>query len=159
MENLYYRHRCLHFRTEGFIVYDPDRKSMSKNVEHWAIIQVDDEISRYYRYQFFKRFGIELLKPSWESHISVLKGYNDTDRTLPWGWRDGEIIEVNYGHELFWNEYHVWINAYSSAIDKMREHYGIFNARDNEHITIGKFNTKDIGLLKTFGTYRDLSIQ
>lgn len=155
MENLYYRHRCLHFCTEGTIIYDPDRKKMSKNVDHWAIIRIDDEIASYYRYQFYKKFGIDLLKPSWESHISVLKGYKDIDKSIPWGWMDGETVDVHYGHEIFWNEHHVWINAYTTFIDDMRKHYGILSARDSGHVTIGKFHAKDLGRLAPFGTYRD----
>lgn len=154
--NLYFRHRCMHFNTTGVIVYDPERGTMSHNVEHWAIIRLEQGISDYYRYQFEKKYGIQLVKPSWEPHISVLKGYPEINKSVPWGWRNGEEIEVHYGHEIFWNKAHVWINTYTPAIDELRHHYGVVNARDNGHMTIGKFKNHEIGLLKEFGTYRDL---
>lgn len=71
-----------------------------------------------------KKYGIQLVKPSWEPHISVLKGYPEINKSVPWGWRNGEEIEVHYGHEIFWNKAHVWINTYTPAIDELRHHYG-----------------------------------
>lgn len=155
MTNLMLRHRCLAFRTDGQIVYDPDRKGMKNNTQHWAIINVDDEISAYYRYLFEKQFHITLDKPSWASHLSVLKNYTDMDKSIPWNYRDREIVEVVYGHELFWNEDHVWINCYSEAVDDLRNHYSIRSLYDTGHITIGRFNKKDINRLEPFKRYQE----
>lgn len=156
MVNLNLRHKCLEFTTEGKIVYDPDRKGMKANTEHWAIITMtDDDLAAYYRHQFFKKFNITLDKPSWEPHITVLKNAKEYNKEIPWGYRDQEIIEVNYGHELFWNHEHVWLNAYSEAFYDLIYTYYITRNYGIGHITIGRFNKKDIGRIAEFKSYRD----
>lgn len=71
--NKRYGHRCYTFKTEGRIVYDPSRGK--KTDPHWCIIEVDKEITRYYRYLFKKRFGYDLYSPSFDAHVSLLKGF------------------------------------------------------------------------------------
>ncbi len=154
MINLNLRHRCYSFSTSGKIVYDPDRKKMKNRTTHWAVIEVDDEIANYYRSMFYDHFNIQLVKPSWETHLSVLKGYNNTDTSIPWGFKDGDIVQVEYNNELFWDENHVWLNAHSDSIFEIREHYGIFSALDSGHITIGKFHLSDVGKINPFKSYK-----
>lgn len=150
--NLLLRHRCFDFETTGKVVYDPDRGTMKNNIDHWAVITVDPAISTYYRKLFYQRYGIELDKPNWEVHCSVLKGYNLMDKNKPWGWRDQEMVDVNYTHELFWNSTHVWINCYSQAFFEIRDFYNI-QGLDQGHITIGKFKHYQQGHLKPFKNY------
>ena len=153
MINLELRHRCFEFMTLGKIEYDPARKGMKANTEHWAVINIDEGIGEYYRWQFFQQFKIQLEKPSWPIHSSVLKGYRDTDQDKPWGYRDLELVEMHYTHELFWNEQHVWLNSHCDAYHDLRQYYNVSSAMDKGHITIGRFRQKDIGILERFGRY------
>jgi len=150
--NFTLRHRCFEFETEGTIVYDPDRGTMKNNIEHWAVITVEPDIAAYYRHLFYQRYGIELDKPNWEPHCSVLKGYTNTDKEKPWGWRDQEKIRLNYTHEMFWNSSHVWINCYSKEFFELRDFYNIVGL-DQGHITIGKFRHYQQGHVTPFKNY------
>lgn len=153
MINYNLRHRCFTFKTEGKITYDPDRGQMKANTNHWCVINIDNGIAEYCRELFFQRFGIRLLKTSWDTHLSVLKGYPETRTDIPWGQRDGETVEVNYGNEMFWKNEHVWLNAYCEAYWDLRKLYGLQNPKDQGHITIGKFRQEQMGLLEEFSRY------
>lgn len=150
--NFQLRHRCFQFKTDGKIIYDPDRKTMKKNTDHWAIITIEPDIAAYYRKLFYQQYGIELNKPNWDIHCSVLKGYSTTDKTKPWGLLDQEIVDIHYTHELFWNSSHVWVNCYSKEFFELRDFYNVVGP-DQGHITIGKFKHYQKEHLKPFKNY------
>lgn len=90
----------------GRIVYDPRRGSMKSRTAWWCVINVDREITRYYRWlierEFWGRTAIRpewLCQPSWDAHISVVRGerpraqYRDL-----WGKYQGEVVEFEYAH-------------------------------------------------------------
>ena len=92
MEN--FRHKSV-----GKLVYDPYRGDMKNRTEWWCIIELDREITRYYRYWVQRRYGIELFQPSWDAHISVVRGEMPRTEELRdlWGKYRGERIEFEYG--------------------------------------------------------------
>jgi len=161
MINLDLRHRCYNFFTTGQLEYDPVRKGLKANNEYWAIINIDNDIAAYYRELFYQKYKIRLDRPSWDTHISVLKNYPQTNKDIPWKHRDGELTEVAYGNEMFWNSDHVWLNCHSELFFDIREHYNINtldpNFRrsiDTGHITIGKFKSYQQNVLGKFGNYK-----
>lgn len=133
-----YGHRCYTFSIEGRICYDPSRGK--KTEPHWCIIEVDKEITRYYRYQFKKRFGYELYSPSFDAHVSVLKGLWTPEMENDWKYLDGITVEVWYDSNLYWNNKHVWLNTYCEEYFTLREYYQIpdWNTKDFGHLTVGK---------------------
>ena len=95
--NKRYGHRCYTFKTEGRIVYDPTRGK--KTDPHWCIIELDKEITRYYRYLFKKRFGYDLYSPSFDAHVSLLKGFETPKMSTEWKRLDGKIVEILVANE------------------------------------------------------------
>lgn len=152
MFNKSLRHRCLVFHTPGKIIYDPKRNGMKTNNENWCVIEMDNALGDYYRHQFYKRFGIQLIKPSWDIHLSVLKGKTIIE-DIPWGYKNGTETNVIYGHELFWNDTHVWLNCYCEDYWNIRNRYETVKPIDQGHITIGKFKKEDSSILKPFPNY------
>lgn len=131
-------HRCYTQSTEGKICYDPVR---GKKVDpYWCIIEMDKEITRYYRYLFKKRFGYELYSPSFDAHVSVLKGEVTPKMTDEWKYLDGKIVEIKYDSNLYWNKKHVWLNTYCDEYFELRNYYNIenWNTKDYGHCTVGK---------------------
>ena len=62
----------------GKIIYDPYRPGLKKNNKGWCIVTIDPEITRYYRWWIINRFHIkELKQPSWDAHISIIRGEKD----------------------------------------------------------------------------------
>ena len=137
--NKRYGHRCYTFKTEGRIVYNPTRGK--KTDPHWCIIELDKEITRYYRYLFKKRFGYDLYSPSFDAHVSLLKGFETPKMSTEWKNLDGKVVEVLYDSNLYWNHQHVWLNSYCEEYFTLREFYEIpdWNTKDFSHITVGKF--------------------
>ena len=137
--NKRYGHRCYTFSIEGIIVYDPERGR--KGSSHWCIIEIDREITAYYRYQFKKQFGIVLFAPAYDAHVSLLKGIETPKMTTDWKKLDGKKVIVHYDSNLYWNDKHVWLNTYCEEYFDLREFYEIpdWNTKDFGHLTVGKF--------------------
>lgn len=150
-------HRTMHFKTTGKVVYDPIRAGKVSDEKGWCIIEVSkDEMSEYYRYQFYKKFGITLDRPSWEPHLSVLVGAGTYNEDLAWGWRNGETVEIEYSNYMFWNKNHVWVASHSDALVDIRTHYNCHNeVKDRGHITIGRIPEKKMDVIPTFASFRD----
>lgn len=98
------------FTSTGRILYDPPRNGLKNKAENWCIIQVDPEITRYFRWWVDKKIlnPLELPKnglcqPSWGSHISVVRGRNDL-RHCPFDWNkvwkkyDQAKVEFRYSN-------------------------------------------------------------
>lgn len=89
---------------EGTIVYDPHRGSMRKRTDWWCIVEVDREITRYYRWWIDKLFvnplGFDkggLKQPSWDAHISVIRGERPPpDKMHLWKKYHGKKVTFNY---------------------------------------------------------------
>lgn len=152
-------HRTMHFKTTGKIVYDPVRAGKVAKDSGWCVIDVDtEEMAHYYRHQFYKKFGIELDSPSWMPHLSVLIGTGTFDDSIPWRWRDGEVVDVEYSHYLFWNKNHVWVNSHCDALVEIRKHYNSSSeVKDRGHITVGRIPDKKVGVIPVFSSFKDFT--
>lgn len=84
----------------GVIQYDPPRGRMKKKTNWWCVINVDKEITRYYRWWIVKQLHVkELCKPSWDAHISVIRGERPpADKIDLWKKYDGQTVEFRYKH-------------------------------------------------------------
>lgn len=85
----------------GVIQYDPPRGRMKKKVDWWCVINVDPEITRYYRWWVQKELHVKgLHPPSWDAHISVIRGekpYIPETFDL-WKKYDGQEVQFRYEH-------------------------------------------------------------
>lgn len=77
------------FKSTGRIIYDPKRGDMKNRTNWWCVVDVDREITRYMRWWIKKEQWIDLCQPSWDAHISVIRG---------------EKPRPNLMH--FWKKYH-----------------------------------------------------
>lgn len=135
-------------KSTGKIVYDPPRPGMKDTRgEYWCVLEVDTEITRYYRWWVEKEKGVFLHKPSWDAHISIIRGEFITEELMDY-WRiyDGEEIEflykpdvrqgygaTKYSHgEYFW-----YITVRSSDIRHIRRGFDLLTKWDS-HLTIGR---------------------
>lgn len=91
------------FRSVGKIIYDPHRGNMKRRTGWWCIVDVDREISRYYRYWAQKRynpFGVadwKLHPPAWDAHVSIIRGERPPqDKMDLWKKYHGKKVEIQY---------------------------------------------------------------
>lgn len=91
------------FRSTGKVVYDPYRGPMKARTQWWAVLDVDREITRYYRwwvqkmYNPFKIDDWKIHAPSWDAHISIIRGERPYDDKMHlWKKYQGKQFEVQY---------------------------------------------------------------
>ena len=60
-------------KTKGIIRYNPERKGLKSNAT-CCIVELDSGITDYYRCCVNKYYGINLIKPNWNPHISIIQG-------------------------------------------------------------------------------------
>ena len=82
----------------GTIVYDPYRGNLKKKPHWWCVVELDREITRLFRWWIVKELHVkELKQPSWDAHISVIRGEKPTPELMHlWKKYDGEEVEFKY---------------------------------------------------------------
>ena len=82
----------------GKIVYNPWRGALKKKRNWWCVVEVDTEITRYYRWWIERRYHVKgLCKPSWDAHISIIRGEKPREDLMHlWKKYDGQIVEFEY---------------------------------------------------------------
>ena len=139
--------------TTGKMKYNPDRGSMKNNAS-CCIIELDNGISDFYRSLVNKRYGIELIKPNWDTHITLIKGEeaNRSEIHPLWNKYESKEIEITYypfprysgdtdqryGSQSgrFW-----FLTIECDFINIMRNELGLDNIK-TPHLTIGKNKDK-----------------
>lgn len=145
-------------RGTGRIKYDPPRGDMKRRTKGWCIIEVDREITRYFRWfidrEIFNKTGVEgygLCQPSWDAHISIIRGEGDLSKVPAnklkklWKKYDGQIVEFYYsvkvhnvgkngfaGDNFFWS-----VEVICEAGKAIREELGL-PSHWNFHLTVGR---------------------
>lgn len=88
-------------KSRGRIKYDPPRGQMTKKTKWWAVLNVDREITRYYRWWVMNRFWINLHQPSWDAHVSIIRGEKPEDHLMHlWKKYDGHWVDFEYSHNV-----------------------------------------------------------
>lgn len=67
-------HKLSVHRGSGTIIYDPFRGDMKRRTNGWCVVEVDTEITRYYRWWLQYERHIHLQPPAWDAHISIVRG-------------------------------------------------------------------------------------
>lgn len=137
----------LQFTTTGKIVYDPPRPGMKRRTERWVIASVDREITRYYREMVRKRFFLDLCEPSWNAHVSIVRGENiRPEFQALWKRMHGKTVQIQYGIDVKQvpSKPHFWyVSAYAPEIDEIRGELGL-RTNFSYHLTIGRtYNDND----------------
>lgn len=134
------------FEGKGVIVYDPNRQSMKRRINNWCVIEVDREITRYFRWWVRKELWLDLSQPSWDAHCSCVRG-----ETIPlayqnlWKKYDREIAVFHYdnnvrfsGDTTFDRPSNFWfVDVYCPKIDQIRSELGL-KVFGKYHLTIGR---------------------
>lgn len=131
----------------GRVIYDPRRPGMKRRTEGWCVANIDDELARYYRWWVMKRYWIELCKPSWGAHISIVRG----ERVRPkfqhnWKLFQNKKINFKYTNHVLrtgkngveGESDHFWyVNVISDDLNDIRNSLGL-RIYPHYHITIGR---------------------
>ena len=124
--------------------YNP-RRGKNQNSDWWLVVEVDPEITRYYRWWAKTSLGILLHAPSWDAHVSVVRGEEPKNR-LAWGKHDNQIIAFNVkpdvrqtGDTTGWDrpDNYWFVDIFSAELSAIKQELG-FAPKEKYHITIGR---------------------
>lgn len=80
---------------EGIIRYDPPRYGMKKNTNYWCILELPDDLVKYYQYFVKTDLHIPIADPSWDAHVSIVRG--ETPRNIDvWKKYDRKKVKIKY---------------------------------------------------------------
>ena len=128
----------------GRLQFDPPRPGMKRNTERWAVIKLDRELTRYYRWWIKQAYHIQLREPSWNAHCSAIRGERIINPEL-WGNGQGEPVVVKYSPTPLQipNRPEMWyLPAQCKRITELREQFGLRTFHDY-HITVGRLYHED----------------
>ena len=131
----------------GIIRYDPRRPDMKRGTKWWAIVKVDRQITAYYRWWVKKELHVDLCQPSFDAHISIIRGERPpADKMELWKKYDGVEIEFEYEHNVRrsgdttgWDrpDYYWFVTINCPLLKKIRDEFG-FPSNWRQHLTIGR---------------------
>ncbi len=129
------------FTSSGLLVYDPPPKTGTALGKWWLIAECCPDLARYYRDTFawqYRARGLKLQRPSWDSHVSIIR-CEEPPRYDLWRKWDGKVIEFRYDPELKTNDEYYWLDVECEEFLNIREELGlprqpIFGL----HLTIGR---------------------
>lgn len=128
------------YESTGVIRYDPSRFGMKKNTSWWCIATVDREITRYYRYWISKTYGLKVYEPSWNAHISIIRGEKPRDDLMHlWKKYDGVKVKYRYTNMVLPNTKGKFfaVTIDSPEMTAIRQEFGLKHDW-NLHITVGR---------------------
>jgi hypothetical protein len=90
-------------KSSGRLTYDPYRGDLKKKKHWWAVVNVDREITRYYRWWIESQLHIKgLCQPSWNAHISVIRGEKPSPALMHlWKRYSGNEFTFEYSHNPY----------------------------------------------------------
>ena len=134
-------------KSTGTIIYDPHRGKMSKRTDWWAVVNVDKEITRYFRWWVKKELWVDLYQPSWDAHISIIRGEKPPeDKMHLWKKYHKQKIEFEYslnvrqsGDTTGWDRPNPYwfVEVHCPLLKQIRDEFG-FPSNWKQHITIGR---------------------
>lgn len=129
----------------GYVIYDPFRGGMKRDIYGWCIIDTDREITRYYRHWLQREKHLILDQPSWDAHISVVRGELIATKHPMWKKRMKMKVNFKYQHGDICTTkdkdqpgYYYWIRVDCPAVDEIRQELGLVTSWKYHHMTIGR---------------------
>lgn len=132
-------------KCNGKFIFSPQRPGLKKthrSFDNGIILKVDNGITEYYAWWLRRRYGIEVAKPAWGTHITVVsdkdrvkdvKKFNELKQKL-----NGRIISIPHDVVLK-KQWQFWVLEVKPTEDmlEIRRELGL---KENFpfHITIGR---------------------
>lgn len=131
-----------YIKTTGKLIYNPPRPGLKKTRNHdefFLILEVHRSIGTYYRHWVYRRYGIKLAPPAFETHVTILDGRTPVQPGYLEHWKkySGKIIELEYSPEIYRNWKFWCLPVRSPELVEIRKELG-FETQKPLHITIGR---------------------
>ena len=105
----------------------------------WVIARCDDDIIEYYRWMYFKKKHIKLMRPKFGAHVSLVRGEEEGITKGTWEPNmSGEEIEFSYDGDIIDVFNYVWMKVWGDDLIKIRNKVGLKDPIKPFHMTIGR---------------------
>lgn len=102
------------------------------------VLHCDEEIGRYYRYLHNYMNPVQLVKPEWGAHITVVRNEVPSHEALWYEWNK-KRIEFTYSPVIKDNEDYFWVQVNCEELLDIREALGLYRFPEfSLHLTIGR---------------------
>lgn len=128
----------------GKLIYNPNRPGMKK-VQRlspwWLIVDVDNNIGKYYRYWIQRQWGLVLQAPTWGTHITLSNDRDVIDPKYQHHWKkfQGKKIDFEYSVVIEQHWKFFVLPTRCERFNEIRHELGIFHDHPF-HITIGRMD-------------------
>jgi hypothetical protein len=125
--------------SSGILVYDPKAETIPLG-RWWLIVTCCPDLARYYREMLnrFYRGRFRVMRPAWESHISVVRG-EEPPNPSTWNARAGEVISFQYSSEVESNGEYFWLSVQCPELHQIRSDLGLPpEPRHGLHLTVAR---------------------
>ena len=106
----------------------------------WVVAKCDDELVNYYRWWFLRKYHVNLMRPKFGAHISIIRGEEEGIVQGSWPRNlNAEWIDFEYSNDLKIVVNYVWMPVWSPTFGDIREKCGV--AREpikGYHMTVGR---------------------
>lgn len=126
------------YTSTGRLIYDPRRPGLKEKTKWWCVLLVDREITRWCRWWVKREHWIDLCQPSWDAHVSVIRGEKPNDEQMHL-WRNyhGKVFEFKYSNRVVQNGNFWLVKVEAPELKAIREEFG-FPSNWSLHLTIGR---------------------
>lgn len=91
---------------------------------HKLIVEVDQEISNFYRSLIPKFYSTN--RPRYPAHITVVRSVKESPTNLEfWGKYEGEEINFVYSPIIHQDDVYFWLNAFCNKLEDIRSELGL----------------------------------
>lgn len=125
----------------GRLVYNPDRPDLRKTRkadDWWLVVNTDNGIADYYRWWIKKAKGIDLQRPAWRTHVSILSGREPVTSEYKHLWKkyENQWIDFEYSVEIEQHWKFFVLPVRCEKLDVIRSELGL--SHYPLHITVGR---------------------
>ena len=105
----------------------------------WIIAKCDDALVEYYRWWYFRKKHIKLMRPKYGAHISIVRGEDEGITQGTWDRNmDGPEITFNYSNDLVDVYNYVWMPVWGDDLLRIRQEVGLGEPVKPFHMTVGR---------------------
>lgn len=105
----------------------------------WIIAKCDDGLVEYYRWWYWNKKHIKLMRPKFGAHISIVRGEEEGITNGTWERNmDGPEITFFYSNELVEVYNYVWMPVWGDDLLNARKNVGLSDPIKPFHMTVGR---------------------
>lgn len=110
----------------GTLRYSPKLLGDRPSEKWWLVLDCVEGIGNYHRglYRLFHHGTRELMKPAWDSHITVIRNEEPSDKSL-WEKYSGKAVKYEYHHEPLTDGNYWWLNVFCEELLQIRVELGL----------------------------------